>query len=202
GPTTGPPPRSRRRSASGGRAGSVRRGWCRSPAARPRAPGARDPSRRASPARPRPATRAASPAEAIRPPPRPRRGPPGPRPRGRPEQLVAGEGHDGCPRARVLPHGRLVREPEGLEIHHRPAPQILDQRDAVTVDQPRQLGKLRPRGEPRDAEVAGMDPQHRADPLLAREGTLVVLEMGAVRGADLEQGGAALLQDLGDAERP
>jgi len=46
-----------------------------------------------------------------------------------------------------------------------------------------------------------MDPQDGRRPRAALEGSRVVAQVGAVGGADLDQPGAALLQDLGDPER-
>ena len=72
----------------------------------------------------------------------------------------------------------------------------------VPLRERRQLGELGLRGEALDAEVAADGRAgSRAMSSCCVERPLVVAQVGAVRGADLEQPGAALLHDLGDAER-
>ena len=62
----------------------------------------------------------------------------------------------------------------------------------------RQFAQLRPRGESRDAEVAGMDAQQQARAVV--DGVAVVVDVRAVGGADLAQDGARARHDFGDAE--
>src|SRR5205085_7347104 len=117
------------------------------------------------------------------------------------EQLVARERHHVGPGREYLRRRRLVLEAERRDVDEGTTAEVLDQRHAVTPGECGQLACLRARGEATDPEIARMDPQHRADVLVTRQRALVVAQVRAVRGADLEQPGAALLQDLGHAER-
>src|SRR5207247_479199 len=89
-------------------------------------------------------------------------------------------------------HRWLALETKRLEIHERPAPEILDQRDAVALRECGQLREPGAGGEPRDAEVARVHAQQGRDIVVPLERLLVVAQMGAVRGPDLEQPGPAL----------
>ena len=78
------------------------------------------------------------------------------------------------------------------------AAEVVDEHRAEAVGQGRQLLQGRLGGEPDDAVVAGVHAQHR--PRAGVPGVFEVAQVGAVGGADLDQLGAALAQDVGDAK--
>ena len=84
------------------------------------------------------------------------------------------------------------------QVRQRAAAEVVDEHRAALVRQRRQLLERRLGREPDDAVVARVHAQDRARAL--GPGGLEVLEVGAVGGADLDQLGAALAQDVGDAE--
>ena len=111
-------------------------------------------------------------------------------------QLVAAERDDVGAGGHAVAHRRLLGEQ--LELGQGAAAEIVHQGALVRRGEPGELGERRLRGEADDAVVAGVDAQHRLG--LLAPGALEVAQVGPVGGADLDEAGAALAQDVGDAE--
>ena len=112
------------------------------------------------------------------------------------QQLVAAEGDDVGAGGHALARRRLLAEQ--LQVGERAAAEIVDEHALVGRGEPGELGERRLRGEAHDAVVAGVHAQHRLG--LLAPGALEVAQVGPVRRADLDESGAALAQDVGDAE--
>src|SRR5450759_4621697 len=112
------------------------------------------------------------------------------------EELVAAEGHD------VGAGGDAARERRLLGEQRQPgqgaAAEVVDEHGVVLVGHAGELLERGLRSEPHDAVVAGVHAQDGARALWP--GLLEVLEVGAVGGADFDQLGPALTQDVGDAK--
>jgi hypothetical protein len=109
------------------------------------------------------------------------------------QELVAGEADEVGPAREALGHRRLVPD-----VEERPGAEVVHEEQAVTSGDLRELRQPRLLGEADDAEVRLVHAQHRSG--VGRDGALVVLGPGAIRGADLPQPRPGAGQDLGDAE--
>ncbi len=114
------------------------------------------------------------------------------------QQLVAAESDDVGACGQRLARRGLVRQPVILEVHQRAAAKVGDQGQVVLVGEPGQLVLGHSRGESLYGVVAGVHLHQRRRARRDRAG--VVLEVGAVGGADLDQLHAGARHDVGYAE--
>ena len=114
------------------------------------------------------------------------------------EQFVAAEGgHRGAGEDALL-HGGLGAQAVSAQVHQGAAAEVVHHGKAAAGAEFGQLGHRRLGGEAHQAEVAAMHAeQHRR---LRRDGLLVVAQPHLVRRADLDDPGAALLDDVRHAE--
>ena len=114
------------------------------------------------------------------------------------EQLVAGEEHHVHARSGAFLGHRLVRQAERLRVQQAAAAQVVQHGNAAPAADLDQLGDGGRVGEAHHAEVAGVDEQQRTG--VVADGVLEIACVGAVGGAHLHKLGAALLQDVRNAE--
>ena len=120
-------------------------------------------------------------------------------PRLRPaQQLVPAEGHDVGSSSHRLLHRLLRAQAVGGRLEERPAPEVVDEDDAPLAREPRELARRGARGEPDDAEVAGVHAEDRGGPLTDRGG--VVAEIRAVRRPHLDELRPGPREHVRDAE--
>ena len=108
------------------------------------------------------------------------------------QQLVPAEQHQVHAGLQAGLHCGLVRDAERGEVDQGPAAQVLDQEEAMGVGEVGQALQGRGAGEARDPEVAGMGAQEDPGVGVLGQGLLVVAQVGAVGGPDLDQPRAAL----------
>ena len=114
------------------------------------------------------------------------------------EQLVAREGDEVGALGDRLGDGRLARQAVGGEVDEGAGAEVVDERHAVVMGDPRQFGRRHRLGEALDPVVGGVDLQDQ--PGLGTERAGIVAGVGAVGGADLDEPGAGTRHDVGHAE--
>ena len=114
------------------------------------------------------------------------------------QKLVAGEGHEVRTVGDRLTHGRLVAQAQAREIGERAGAQIVDERQTMRAGKGREITRLDARREALDAIIGSMDLEDEAG--IRPDRGLVVLEVGAVGGADLRQQRAGAGHDVRHAK--
>ena len=113
------------------------------------------------------------------------------------QQLVAAEGDQARAGGEALRDQRLL-DAEGPQIGHAAAAQVLVNRQIALASQRSQLRQGGPRGESPMRKLLGWTRSSRRVRSVMR--VAIILDAGAVGGADLAQNGARAGHDVGDAE--
>ena len=113
------------------------------------------------------------------------------------EQFVAAEGHQIHAGGEAVGDQRLL-DAEGAQVDHAAAAQVFVHGDAAFAPERREFAQFGARGEARDAEIAGMHAHQQARAVV--DGVAVIVDAGAIGGADFAQDGAGAGHDVGDAE--
>jgi hypothetical protein len=114
------------------------------------------------------------------------------------EQLIAAEEREVDAGGDALLHGGLVGEPEVRGIDEAAAAQVIEKHESAFAHEAGEVRQRRFSREPDDAEIRGVHAQDGGR--LRRDGICVIAGVCAVGGADLDEPGAALPHDVGDAE--
>lgn len=114
------------------------------------------------------------------------------------EELVAAEGDDVGAVAQGFLHGGFLGQAPAGEVHQGAAAEVFQQGQAVGVGDAREVGGGDAGGEALDAVVAGVHAHEQAG--AGADDGLVVLGVGAVGGAHLDELHAGAGHDVGDAE--